>query len=145
MKKWLLFLGMSMVMVVLVACTANKDAGEDPKEEPESTEKAEKEEDEKEEEKVLYLNNVIDTTSLDPSIGFDQVSWDPLNNLMEGVTRLDEDSTAQAGVAEDWDVSDDGLTYTFYLRDDANWSTGDAVVAEDFIYAWTLIDRKSVV
>src|SRR5690625_4707124 len=113
MKKWLLFLGMSMVMVVLVACTANKDAGEDPKEEPESTEKAEKEEDEKEEEKVLYLNNGIEPTSLNPSIGFDQVSWDPLNNLMEGLTRLDEDSTAQAGVAEDWDVSDDGLTYTF--------------------------------
>src|SRR5690625_5178214 len=58
---------------------------------------------------------------------------------MEGLTRLDEDSTAQAGVAEDWDVSDDGLTYTFYLRDDANWSNGDAVVAEDFIYAWTLM------
>src|SRR5690625_3709818 len=139
MKKWLLFLGMSMVMVVLVACTANKDAGEDPKEEPESTEKAEKEEDEKEEEKELYLNNGIEPTSLNPSICVDQVSWAPLNNFMEGLTRLDEASTAQAGVAEDWDVSDDGLTYTFYLRDDANWSNGDAVVAEDFIYAWTLM------
>src|SRR5690625_6708787 len=111
---------MSMVMVVLVACTANKDAGEDPKEEPESTEKAEKEEDEKEEEKVLYLNNGIEPTSLNPSIGFDQVSWDPLNNLMEGLTRLSLDHTAQPGVAEDWDISEDGLTYTFHLREDAN-------------------------
>src|SRR5690625_4822864 len=112
MKKWLLFLVMSMVMVIFAACTANEEAGEDPKEEPESTEDAKKEEGE-EEGKVLHLNNGIEPTSLNPSIGFDQVSWDPLNNLMEGLTRLDEDSTAQAGVAEDWDVSDDGLTYTF--------------------------------
>src|SRR5690625_8048580 len=131
-------------MLFFDTSTANKEAGEDPKEEPESTEDAKKEEGE-EEGKLLHLNNGIEPTSLNPSIGFDQVSWDPLNNLMEGLTRLDEDSTAQAGVAEDWDVSDDGLTYTFYLRDDANWSNGDAVVAEDFIYAWTLIDRKSVV
>src|SRR5690625_1272524 len=101
MKKWLLFLVMSIVMVIFAACTANEEAGEDPKEEPESTEDAKKEEGE-EEGKVLHLNNGIEPTSLNPSIGFDQVSWDPLNNLMEGLTRLDEDSSAQAGVAEDW-------------------------------------------
>lgn len=139
MKKWLLFLLMSVVMVVLVACTANKSAGEDPQEDPEPTEETKKEEEEEKEGKVLYLNNGIEPTSLNPSIGFDQVSWDPLNNLMEGLTRLDEDSTAQAGVAEDWDISDDGLTYTFHLRENGNWSNGDPVVAEDFVYAWKLM------
>src|SRR5699024_9894582 len=74
--------------------------------------------------------------SLDPSIGFDNISWAPLNNLMEGLTRLNEDSVADEGVAEDWDISDDGLTYTFHLREDAKWSNGEPVTAEDFEYAW---------
>ncbi|MGJ9458182.1 peptide ABC transporter substrate-binding protein [Oceanobacillus sp. CF4.6] len=145
MKKLLLFLLALTTVVVLAACTANEDAGseEEPDdagaEETTETEESEteaKEEESEGEEKVLRLNNGVEPTSLDPSIGFDAVSWDPLNNLMEGLTRLDQDSVAGAGVAEDWDLSEDGLTYTFHLREDANWSNGDPVVAEDFVYAW---------
>ena len=40
------------------------------------------------------------------------------------------------GVAERWEVSEDGLTYTFHLRQDARWSNGDPVTAHDFVYAW---------
>jgi oligopeptide transport system substrate-binding protein len=40
------------------------------------------------------------------------------------------------GVAEDWEKSDDGTTYTFHLRDDAKWSNGEPVTARDFEYAW---------
>ena len=43
------------------------------------------------------------------------------------------------GMAESWDVSDDGLTYTFHLRQDAKWSDGDPVTAHDFEYAWRRI------
>ena len=39
-------------------------------------------------------------------------------------------------VAESWDVSEDGMTYTFNLRADAKWSNGDAVRSTDFVYAW---------
>jgi oligopeptide transport system substrate-binding protein len=57
--------------------------------------------------------------------------------LYETLVVLDfSDMTLHPGVAEGWEVSDDGLTYTFHLRDDARWSNGDPVVAEDFIYAW---------
>lgn len=136
-KRLLLFLLAGLTIVVLAACTANESAGE---EEPESEEPAEDTEDgdteEADGEKILYLNNGEEPSSLDPSIGFDEVSWDPLNNLMEGLTRLSVDHTAQDGVAEEWDISEDGLTYTFHLREDANWSNGDPVVAEDFVYAW---------
>lgn len=143
MKKLLLFLFVMLVALVLGACTTGEDAGEEPSDdsgtETETTEEGQVEEegtDESTGEKILYLNNGIEPTSLDPSIGFDQVSWDPLNNLMEGLTRQDENHQAAAGVAESWDISDDGLTYTFYLRENANWSNGDPVVAEDFVYAW---------
>lgn len=55
--------------------------------------------------------------------------------LFEGLTRLDENNTPIPGMAEDWEISEDGLTYTFYLRD-AKWSNGDPVTAHDFEYAW---------
>ena len=40
------------------------------------------------------------------------------------------------GHAEKWDVSDDGLTYTFHLKKDLKWSNGDPLKASDFEYAW---------
>lgn len=136
MRKYLLLLLTLLTVIVIVACTANEDAG---KEEPQKTDEGTDEEGETEGdsgEKVLRLNNGVEPTSFNPSIGFDAVSWDPLNNLMEGLTRLDQDSRAAPGVAEEWDISDDKLTYTFHLREDANWSNGDPVTAEDFVYAW---------
>lgn len=135
MRKYLLLIFALLTVVVLVACTANEDAG---KEEKQTTDEETKEGETDGDggEKILRLNNGEEPTSLDPSIGFDQLSWDPLNNLMEGLTRLDKDSQPAPGVAEEWDISDDKLTYTFHLREDANWSNGDPVTAEDFVYAW---------
>ena len=54
----------------------------------------------------------------------------------EGLVRLDDKGVAQPGVAEKWDVSKDGLTYTFTLRDNAKWSDGSKVTAQDFEYSW---------
>jgi oligopeptide transport system substrate-binding protein len=46
------------------------------------------------------------------------------------------DYSIHPATAERWEISDDGLTYTFHIRSDAKWSNGDAVTADDFIYAW---------
>jgi len=57
--------------------------------------------------------------------------------LFEGLTVLDAATLEpKPGVAERWDVSPDGLRYTFYLRPDARWSDGRPVTAEDFAYSW---------
>ncbi|MBC5635652.1 peptide ABC transporter substrate-binding protein [Ornithinibacillus sp. BX22] len=137
MKKFLFLLFAVLTVVVLAACTANDDTDEeDPTENVDEPDGDDNGETADADGKVLYLNNGTEPTSLDPSIGFDAVSWDPLNNLMEGLTRLDNDHRAGPGTAETWDISDDGLTYTFHLREDAKWSNGDPVVAEDFVYAW---------
>jgi len=137
-KKFLFLLTAVLTVFLLAACTATEEAGEDleEQEQGQTGEDGETADEPELDESVLRLNNGTEPTSLDPSIGFDQVSWDPLNNLMEGLTRLDQEHLAGPGAAEDWDISDDGLTYTFYLREDANWSNGDPVVAEDFAYAW---------
>ncbi|MFS0689475.1 peptide ABC transporter substrate-binding protein [Sporosarcina sp. 179-K 8C2 HS] len=141
MKKWLTFLMVAMLALVLAACTANKDAGKD-KEKPADTTSTDKgkEEGKTEEaaskEKILLMNNGEEPTSFDPSIGFNAVSWSALNNIMEGLTRLDKDHKAVEATAEKIDISEDGLTYTFTIRDGAKWSNGDPVVAGDFVFAW---------
>ena len=120
MRKYLLFLLAIITSVALIACSTGEDAGEDPKDDGTNDTEGTDGEDSGGE-KILYVNNGDEPKSLDPSIGFDNISWAPLNNLMEGLTRLNEDSVADEGVAEDWDISDDGLTYTFHLREDAKW------------------------
>ena len=130
MKKWLSLLLLSVLVLVLAACTANEDDDNAKTDDAGDTEEANTSD-----EKVLYLNNGNEPTSFDPSIGFDSVSWDPLNNLMEGLVRLDENLEPQPAMAESIDVSPDGLTYTFKLRD-AQWTNGDPVTANDFVYGW---------
>lgn len=72
--------------------------------------------------------------SADLSLATDTISFSALNNVYEGLYRLDADSTPQpAGAAE---VSEDGLTYKIKLREDAKWSNGDPVTAADYVYGW---------
>jgi oligopeptide transport system substrate-binding protein len=74
--------------------------------------------------------------SMDPQINTDVEGSDVLRNLFEGLYNEDSDGALVPGVAIDHTVSDDGLTYTFNLRDTAKWSNGEAVTANDFVYAW---------
>ncbi|GGH37205.1 oligopeptide transport system substrate-binding protein [Cribrihabitans marinus] len=58
-----------------------------------------------------------------------------LRDLYEGLVVYTPSAEVAPGVAEEWEVSDDGLTYTFKLREDAMWSNGDPVTAQDFVYS----------
>lgn len=86
--------------------------------------------------KILLYNNLREPTSLDPPVGFDQVSYDILNNFMEGLTRLGQDQQPAPALAKEWNISEDGRTYTFTLRDGLKWSNGDDLKASDFEFAW---------
>lgn len=60
--------------------------------------------------------------------------------LFEPLVRISLPETrVEPGVAESWEISEDGLTYTFHLRDNAMWGNGDQVLSNDFIYAWRRI------
>ncbi len=65
----------------------------------------------------------------------DEISYDVLNQVMEGLTRLNAAGVPQPAIAQSWTVSPDGRTYTFHLRA-ADWSDGTPVTAQDFVYAW---------
>ncbi|USG64188.1 peptide ABC transporter substrate-binding protein [Brevibacillus ruminantium] len=91
----------------------------------------------------LRLNLKTEPPSLDPPKGFDSTSNEVLNATMEGLARLDENHKPQPAMAEKWDVSEDGKTYTFHLRD-SKWSNGDPVTAHDFEYAFKrIVDPKN--
>jgi oligopeptide transport system substrate-binding protein len=71
---------------------------------------------------------------LDSTRSTDQVSFFILGHVMEGLLRYDPQNRLVPGVAERWDIRADGAT--FWLRDDARWSDGRPVVADDFVFAW---------
>ena len=73
--------------------------------------------------------------SLDPAKNTDVEGSDALRSLFEGLMIEDAAGNMIPGVAESHEMSEDGLTYTFTLRD-AKWSNGDPVTADDFVYAW---------
>lgn len=75
--------------------------------------------------------------SLDPSGATAMVDFRIINALFKGLLEINPETMEVRGcVAESWDVSDDGLIYTFTLRDDVLWSNGDKLTAEDFWYGW---------
>lgn len=93
---------------------------------------------EAQEEKILNLS-VASEPIMDPAYVTDSYSMPMLKNILEGLTRPTNDGEIVPAMAESWDVSEDGLTYTFHLREGITWSNGDPVTASDFEYAWKRI------
>ncbi|CAM5205938.1 Oligopeptide transport system substrate-binding protein OS=Ureibacillus acetophenoni OX=614649 GN=SAMN05877842_11166 PE=4 SV=1 [Ureibacillus acetophenoni] len=125
-KNSFLLLSMLLVLsIVLAACntggdkdnTATKDDGTTTKE----------------------INLVIpsEPPSLHPGLATDSTSGVILQNVFEGLTTIKDGEVVNA-VADDVQVSEDQLKYTFTLKD-TTWSNGDPVTAEDFAYAWTWV------
>ena len=87
--------------------------------------------------RTLIVGNGGEPASLDPQIAVALVDMNILTALFEGLTVLDE-RTAQPvpGVAERWEISPDGLVYTFHLRPGARWSDDTPVTAGDFVYSF---------
>ncbi|HVJ32936.1 MAG TPA: peptide ABC transporter substrate-binding protein [Terriglobia bacterium] len=83
----------------------------------------------------MVLNRNIGTTisSLDPQVNFLVYEGWIEEDLYEGLTAYDAAGNIIPGAAKSWDLSPDGLTYTFHLRDGLKWSNGDPLVAQDFV------------
>jgi len=86
---------------------------------------------------VLHWGNGTDPQELDPHIVTGIPEHHILAALLEGLVAKDP-ATLEAipAVAKTWDISDDGKTYTFNLRNNATWSNGDPVTAQDFAWSW---------
>ncbi|MCY6482785.1 peptide ABC transporter substrate-binding protein [Clostridium aestuarii] len=87
-------------------------------------------------EQVIKFNINSEPKTIDPALNTGVNGGTIIVNSFEGLTRLDKNDKAIPGVAEKWDISENGLTYTFHLRKDAKWSDEKDVKAQDFEYAW---------
>ncbi|PZO81568.1 MAG: ABC transporter substrate-binding protein [Mesorhizobium amorphae] len=93
---------------------------------------------------VYNRGNDTDPTTLDHHKTSTVAEGNVMRDLYEGLVVQDAKAAVIPGVAERWDVSEDGLRYTFHLRENAKWSNGDPVTAGDFVFAYRRVqDQKT--
>jgi len=86
---------------------------------------------------ILHLGNGSELESLDPHLTTGVPEYNVISALLEGLIREDAETLEPVpGVAERWTISEDGRVYRFYLRENARWSNGDPVTADDFVYSF---------
>ncbi|MGY0693359.1 peptide ABC transporter substrate-binding protein [Virgibacillus sp. FSP13] len=145
-KRWSLLLTLVFAMgIFLAACggddTTGGDSGDDAAQEEgnggdegdsgESSGDAALAEDQ-----TFNVNIKTEPPSLHPGKASDTTSSAVLDQIFEGLTRINQDGEPEEAMASDIQISDDQKTYTFTIRDGAKWSNGDPVTAQDFEYAW---------
>ncbi len=84
---------------------------------------------------VLHRGLSSDPESLDPHKGRTVQAAEVQRDIGEGLLSYTQTGELVAGAAHSWDVSEQGTTYTFYLRPEARWSNGDAVTAAHFAFS----------
>ena len=91
-----------------------------------------------------YLGVMLGTNvmSLDTNLATDGDSFEVIADCIDGLMQMDKDGAAVPALAESFDVSDDGMTYTFQLRD-AKWNNGTPVTANEFVFAWRRIAKEA--
>jgi peptide/nickel transport system substrate-binding protein/oligopeptide transport system substrate-binding protein len=87
-------------------------------------------------EKELRVQVGPNPETIDPALNSAVDGGNVIIHTFETLLTTDEDGQIQAGQAETWEVSDDGLTWTFHLRDGLKWSDGSDLTANDFVYSW---------
>lgn len=120
-----------MSLAVLAACGQSK--GKDASTKSESVPQ------------VINITSEAQISTMDPALAADTTSTLAMNQVYEGLYTVGKDDEFVLGVAKEEPViSGDLTTYTFKLRDDAKWSDGSQVTAEDFVYGWQQIVTPSI-
>ncbi len=139
MKKKIIALLLSAVMVMgLAACggndtndnpssggAENSSSGSEASVTPESTGG-----------KILSVQIGPDPETIDPALNSAVDGGNMLLHNFECLLLVGQDGTLQPGQAESWETSEDGLTWTFHLREGLKWSDGSDLTANDFVYSW---------
>ena len=84
----------------------------------------------------IIVNLSVEPKTIDPSLNAQIYGVIYISHVFEGLTVRDKNNQIVPGVAESWEISEDGKIYTFFLRTNSTWSDGKPVVAEDFVYSW---------
>ena len=84
----------------------------------------------------------LDIQGMDSTVVDDGMSYNAIHAITDGLTAVNDKGKTVPALAKSWDVSADGKTYTFHLKD-AKWSNGDEVTANDFVYSWKKIIKNA--
>ncbi|MGP4062430.1 peptide ABC transporter substrate-binding protein [Halobacillus sp. H74] len=125
--KWYLLSFTLLMSMLLAACSGAEETTKE-EEESSSADNTSKQE--------LHLTEGAEIPTMDSSLTIDAIASQWLGSTKDGLYRLGKDGKTEPGIAKDHKVSEDGLVWTFQLREDAVWSNGDPVTAHDFVYAW---------
>jgi len=138
-KKRILAMSMALAAVMMItACSGADDPGESPGETPAETPGEEPSSGDS----VLKVQFNVEVASMDPQIATDGTSFEVISAVTEGLYSVDAEGSAIEAMVDTVEKSEDGLTYTFKLKD-ANWSNGTPVTAEDFVFSWRrLVDPE---
>lgn len=142
-KKWLTMMMLIAVMMIFSACYGGggEEAGNDSEENSGNIENTDSSNAAEESSGggTLYMATSGELPTVQTNGNLDGLSQTVMLNIYEGLFRLDENNELTEGMAEDYEMvenEDDSVTYTFNIREDALWSNGDPVTADDFVYAW---------
>lgn len=125
MKKKLLVVSVVLTGLLLTACGGN-DKKEATKSEDGAITASQK----------IEISSPAPLSTLDTTQTMDKDTFTIVQHLFEGLYRFDDESTPVPGLAEKVDISEDGLTYKFTLKDGIKWSNGEPITAQDFLYSW---------
>jgi oligopeptide transport system substrate-binding protein len=114
-----LFVLLTLLLIAILACgcSGTKQTGKATKEQ------------------LIRYNLGAEPETLDPAKATGLPEGTIMLQLFDGLTRYDEKQEIKPAIAESWQISADGLTYTFKLRD-AKWSNGEPIKAQDFVFSW---------
>ena len=87
-------------------------------------------------EKILSVQVGPDPETIDPALNSAVDGGNMLLHSFECLLAVDQNGQLAPGQAESWETSEDGLTWTFHLRDGLKWSDGSDLTANDFVYSW---------
>ncbi|MGC4375396.1 peptide ABC transporter substrate-binding protein [Fictibacillus sp. Mic-4] len=139
-SKWSLLLTLVLVLGVFLSACSSKGGGDNASSNGDKDGGSKK----VNEPQVLNLVDSQEIPSMDSTKATDQVSFIVFDNVFEGLYRFGKDDTPVPGVAKSHEMSKDGKVYTFHLNENAKWSNGDPVTANDFVYAWRkVVDPKT--
>jgi oligopeptide transport system substrate-binding protein len=89
------------------------------------------------EQQIMHISNATEPSGVDPHTTTGMPEYRLQMALFEGlVAKHPETLEIIPGVADSWQISDDGLVYTFHIREDAKWSNGEKLIANDFTQSW---------
>ena len=141
MKKKVIALFLAATMVLgLAACGSGGNSGQGGDNQSqgstEGTDDADEGSSSSSGEKILSVQIGPDPETIDPALNSAVDGGNMLLHNFECLLTVGEDGQLTEGQAESWETSEDGLTWTFHLRDGLKWSDGSDLTAKDFVYSW---------